>query len=66
MGVLIILTKALNESVEYFVFSKASDTLMKIRNARRCNKHDDLLYLGFILKISIFLEAYIHNPVKNI
>ena len=29
------------------------------RNAMRCNNHDDLLHLGFTLKISIFSEDYI-------
>ena len=29
------------------------------RNATSCNNSDDLLYLSFSLKISIFSEAYI-------
>ena len=29
------------------------------RNARLCNKRDDLLHLSFTLKISIFSVAYI-------
>ena len=31
----------------------------KTRNATRCNNRDGLFYLSFLLKISIFLKAYI-------
>ena len=37
-----------------------------IRNAMGCNNRNDLLYLSFTLKILIFLEAYIYNPVKHL
>ena len=36
------------------------------RNATCCNNHYDLLHLSFILKISIFSEAYIYNSVKHL
>ena len=29
------------------------------RNAARCNNRDDLANLGFILKVSVFSEAYL-------
>ena len=32
---------------------------IKIRNATRCNNRNDLLHLGFTLKISIFSKVYI-------
>ena len=42
---------------------------MKVKstsNVMRCNNRDDLHQLSFTLKISIFSEAYINNPVEHL
>ena len=37
--------------------NKTNITLQETRNATRCTNHDDLLHLGFVLKISSFPGA---------
>ena len=42
------------------IYKKIRNQVEKLtRNATRCNNRDDLLHLNFILKMSIFSEAYI-------
>ena len=47
----------MNHKVNYGLVK--SKVQIKTRKATRCNNRDDLLYLSFNFKISIFSEAYI-------
>ena len=46
------------------IFSEIEN--LETRSAARSNNRDDLLHLNFTLKISIFSEVYIYNPVENL
>ena len=46
-----------NVQISTLSFLKDKTNITKTRNATRCNNHDDLLHLGFVLKISLFSGA---------
>ena len=54
--------KEIRENVQISTSSMLNKTFyfkhnFKTRNAMRCNNHNDLLHLGFVLKIWLFSEA---------
>ena len=36
----------------------------KTRNTTRCNNHDDLIHLSFVVKISLFWEVFFRNRLE--
>ena len=50
-----------NGQISTLSFLKDKTNITKTRNATRCNNHDDLLHLGFVLKISLFSAASLES-----